>query len=384
MTWRGSASFRWLVILLALVLAGNLFIHERDRQQQSKSWKAGAIWRPLPDFPKSDKARELAIADTRARLAADPLASGELRNLVLLRRDIALDKYRNDLELAQRVSRRDVPLQIELLRVSAEMADLRGVLHHSDRLIQTSPNFSAELYKSLSAGLSEPAWRAALRGYENKAWFKGFLISALNSAPPLDLVALIVDGGRVLPSGRAILPQLQVKLVESGAIDSARNLVVRYGGLAPSTLDTMAISRQTSDPAGAPFTWAFPLLKNSSGPELYDGMAGFEIGTDKGGVLMERVTDFSPGRYAFLQTITGISDPAISAWWQGNCKGPDAPPKAFLNQPLPIRNGISNYRTIVIIPEGCTTQHWRFNVLLAEGQDNTRIVLGSLAMERLP
>lgn len=369
---------------MALAFAGGSLSYEQDRLERSKSWSAGAIWRPLPDFPKSDKARTVAIANARMRLAADPLASGELRNLVLLKRYTDSNRYRADLELAQRVSRRDVPLQIELLRVSAEQSDLRGVLRHADRLIETSPNLRAELYKSLSAGLSEPAWRAELQGYANKAWFNGFLVFSLTSAQPRDLVALIVDGGRILPSGRAILSKLQVRLVDSGSSDVARNLVVRYGGVPPSALDTFSISLKTSDPAGAPFTWSFPLLKDSTGPELVEGTAGFEIGTGEGGVLMERVTTLAPGRYALFQTMTEANDPSIRAWWQGSCKEPGASSKAFLDQSLPMRSGTSNYRIIVNIPVGCNTQRWRLNVLLAEGQDHARFVLEALAMERLP
>lgn len=335
-------------------------------------------------MPTSDTAREVAIADVRARLAPDPLASGELRNLVLLRRSIALTQYRAELELVQRISRRDVPLQIELLRVSAEQADLRGVMRHADRLIHTSPNLRADLYKSLSAGLSEPAWRAELRGYEKKAWFEGFLVSCLSSAQPRDLAALIVNGGRILSSGRAILERLQVQLVDSGAVELASTMAVRHGGVHPPALDAMAITPRTSDPAGVPFTWSFPLLKDRSGLELREGAAGFEIGTDEGGALMERVTIFAPGRYAFLQTTNGVSDPAIKAWWQGTCIGPDALAKTFLNQALPMRSGTSHYRIIVEIPAGCKTQRWRLNVLLDDGQDHARFVLQALSVEWIP
>lgn len=369
--------------MLALVIAVVSFSYEQARLERSKSWSAGAIWRPLPDLPQSDMAREDAIAEVRARLGSDPLASGELRNLVLLRRNLSLSQHRADLELAQRISRRDVPLQIELLRVSAELADLRGVLRHADRLIQTSPSLRAELYKSLGVGLGDPAWRAVLREYENKAWFEAFLVSCLSSAQPRDLAALIVTGGRVLPSGRAIVPQLQVQLVNSGAIDIARNFAVRHGGIPPQALDTIAISPRTSDPAGVPFTWSFPLLKDRLGLELREGSARFEIDTGGGGVLMERVTTLAPGRYAFLQTTTEASDPATRVWWQGNCKGPDAPTKAFLKQFMPMRSGTSRYRIIVDIPVGCETQHWRLNVLLAEGLDNAHFVVEALSMERL-
>lgn len=361
-----------VLFALAGTLAWASWIAAEAQVRAARSLPSGALW------PQRSVAGAGALADPRqgpdlARLhlrvsALDPEA---LHDLALARP--SQDRARSDgLQLAERVTRRHAPTEIQLLVQASGDQDYAALLRHADHLLAVPTGLEQGLLDSLALGLSDPALRTALRPYHQHRWFGSFLAVSLRKADPRDVLTLVKDSPASTALPAALVVALQESLVTAGLWQEARALAIARGGVAPTAIDSFALPGNAPALAGWPMTWRIAdegvdLSVDWRGPGVAFAIAG---GTTV--PIMERFTALAPGDYELSHAMTLIDARDLAAWWDLSCSGAGGTAHAFA-QRIAVSDRQERYR--LTIPQGCSVQHWQLRAL---GEDGQRPILFEL------
>lgn len=326
-------------------------------------------------------------ANAKAALRLDPLnpaAVFELGKAVEPRDAAAAAKF---YDLAERLSRREVPNEIALEALAGEQGDVAGAITRIDRIVSVAPALRKTVFAALVPALEDPTIRDALSRYAGRPWYFGMLWAAIEGdADPLAVEFLIRAGQSHLANDTAttLHARLMTKVIAAGNFDAAARLFAALPAPRRSALGQIGFSRATTDPRGAPLTWR---LANEPGLAVAlsgaDGLS-ISIEADQPARAASRTTLLSPGEYGILQTLSyDERAPRAGITWDVVCAGPQ--PRSLWHQPMPPRQGeAATYRARLNIPSGCGAQEWRLQAIGQGGNFPSVVMLSGLSLARQP
>lgn len=380
LAWRDTAVAYWLSAdpvqapwpirsdpCIELAAADEVILDEREAGEQ--------FWRTIP-------------AQARTALRANPLEVTAVRDLALVADILGASGGTPDathyLRLAERMSRRDVPTQIALLRQAAEANAYRPTFMHLDTILSVNPSLGTQFFAPMATLLGDLEARRRLAGYADRPWFGAFVAGAVKEADnPADLAALLVESRATLPLAQAmLLPRLLGRLVDAGDYAAARTLAVGFGGARPAMLGNFALTGATTDPRFAPLTWRLgdsDVVQTSVSPE---GVMEVDLRPGSTEPVAERVTRLAPGSYLIEQKVTRSDDDGpLFVAWELRCQLGKRMQLAW-RQPVPVPQGEAHYRARLEVPNDCPIQQWRLMALADDTQTDASFRIGALRLAK--
>jgi hypothetical protein len=329
---------------------------------------------------------DLRLVDVTAKrvLAETPLDASAMRQVALASRLIGRDGFREELLLAERISRRDLATQTALLGLASIAGDYEGFFLHLDRAFTVRPSAVGTLNASFAQSLGDPKLRAGLIRHAQRPWFPWIVKFATEmGSDPANVATLLIEGRIRLPDYHAgLIPRLLDKLMESDRYDVARQLVSTAGAMPPAALDDFGFNAATVHPETAPVGWRLITNERVETRLGTDAALEIDVQPEKMAAVAERVTGFPPGSYS-LEQRAGVSGDIQDTYlqWELVCgsRGQVAP---IWNEAKAIRAGQASYAYPVSIPENCTPQRWRLRVLPGEGQSAATVRIDTIALRK--
>jgi hypothetical protein len=284
--------------------------------------------------------------------------------------------------LSEKLSRRELVNQIELLRLSAPSNDIAGALAHLDRIFLVSPTLGDKLTPGLALTLNDPVELDEVAKYAQRPWFPGLIGAAIDAdVNPVELRRLLaLEQGHVEPTRlEALSTHLLTHVIAAQDYGQAQDMVEHLPPSIRAVLDGIGFSAASTDARLAPLSWTLA-NDNAKAANLPDGNGlALSIGPEQTGILAERVTLFKPGRYDLTQTIAyDGTTPRAAIIWDVACEPALVSP--IWHQPVPDRPGITTYRSTITIPHDCQAQHWRLRATGAIGQQASRAEIRQLVL----
>lgn len=263
-------------------------------------------------------------------------------------------------QLAERVTRRELGVQMELLRTQVTNNDLAGGFRHLDRALTVSPEAGATLLPGIAQSLDLPEIRRLLIPYAKRPWFAALVRQGVEKAPdPLSVAALLREANKKATDlSPDTLPSLLRALITAEEGYEAGQLAVRADAISTDGLEQFGVSEQTLNPKAWPLTWQ---LANSDAASVKPGNAAeivFTLEAGRSATLLDRVTVYRSGTYTLGNTLSG-SDTRLNARWEMHCVGKDGE-KLVWSQRIPVSEAAQRSEVAVTIPEGCPAQRWQF------------------------
>lgn len=323
------------------------------------------------------------VTDAQAVLQDAPLNAVALRQMALARS--ARDGGGNDqlLDLASRITRRDLVTNLLLIDKAALEGGRDRSLSLYDRTLTIFPDVSPQLFPLLVAAAGDAEVLKELSGYAARPWFGRFLTQALAlGAATTDVTALATASKSRLDRERytALVSQLLRQLVSRGDYREARQLAAQLDGYDTAAFDQLGLSQATTDPRAAPLSW---VLRSDDAVAVTlgeDQALDIVVEPEQTGLAAERVTLLRAGAYDVLQTLTYTEGEAPARLtWQVTCLGRTA--VDIWSQPLPVQQRKTTYQAHLTIPEGCEAQRWRLMAWAIDGQQPAHVRLTGLSLQ---
>lgn len=271
-------------------------------------------------------------------------------------------------QLAERVTRRELGVQMELLRAQVTNNDLASGFRHLDRALTVSPEAGATLLPGIAQSLDRPEIRQLLIPYAKQPWFAALVRQSVEKSPdPLSVAALLTEANKkVTELSPDTLPSLLRALISAEEGYEAGQLAVRMDAVSTDGLEQFGVSEQTLSPKARPLTWQ---LANSDAASVKPGNAAeivFTLEAGRSATLLDRVTIYRAGTYILGNTLSG-SDTRLNARWEMRCVGKDGE-KLVWSQRIPVSEAAQRSEVAVTIPEGCPAQRWQFKASASDLQ----------------
>jgi hypothetical protein len=376
LAWRDAAAAYWLKAAPGSAPAG----------LASDPRIALAARDPMLLFGAASRSDALAVLEeARAALRPAPLEAAAMAQLGLASTLLGNRQLKRKLHFAERISRRDRVTQAALVSLAATEGDYQATFDHLDKLLTVNPGAGTEIFASLAPLVADAKVREVLVRYAQRPWFSAFLyVVADNAANPADLAALMLGARALPPEHRStLLPRVLHRLVDAGDHDLARQIAVKLGRADPAALDDFSFTAVSTDAALVPLSWQ---LRSDNIVQTHIAVDdGLEVGVTPGqpAVIAERVTDLSAGTYSLEQEVGGAdTGQAPHLEWNLACKsGSDA--RIVWRQPIPLREKLIRYRSMLHLPGGCAQQLWQLKVLASDRQTTARFRVKTAKLRRL-
>lgn len=287
------------------------------------------------------------------------------------------------LSLAERVSRRDVPTQMALLRLAADAEDHGRTFLRLDRILTVAPAAGTRFFGPMAKLLADEPARRELMRYFGRRWFPAFALGAVRETEdPADLARLLIASGASSADAEpALLPALLERLALTGDYTTARELALRFGKAHPVALSSFALNKATTDARFAPLTW-----KLGQSEDVQTGLApdkGVDVAIRPGQTvtIAERATKLTSGTYMIEQDVApDDASTGLTLAWELRCGAGTTP---SWRQAIVIGSA-ETYRERVDIPPGCAPQRWRLLGAADDAQSDAAFRLVSLQIARTP
>lgn len=334
---------------------------------------------------------ESDLASMRAALVSQPL-SPDLLALSGLYRDAKGQNAEAEafIQAANRVSRRSALAELALIEGASSSGDIGAAIRHYHAALSVHPDLQPSLLPILSAALTYPEVRAALKPYIARPvrWSGAFLSMAAREAGAAELEALLEPVPPALreeayrPGLAAILHRLAL---ERGSEAAARFAAQLIPGFAPAALSDFGLSEATSDERLGQLAWSF----RSS-----EGIAA-ELGSDqvltitaqplfRGAAASRDLLVQGGANYLFNQRVSFGSEavkPRLR--WTAACVKPgEGKLEPFWDQPVPASSNTVRYRTPVPVPADCSVVRFTLEVAGPDGQMPATVSLSELGFVR--
>lgn len=261
------------------------------------------------------------------------------------------------LQLAARISRRNMQVEAALLKRAAEKGDAAGALVHVDRILRVFPEAGGEILPGLAGLMGTGEGRALLAPYVGRPWFLHVASQAVSRKIDAGAIAVLLSArkgaGASLP--KDMISILIGKMLERSEISRAMDWVAGLAGRPVGALDHFGLSPFTVDQVYAPLTWKIPARRDVSGAYRRDGMIEFLAAPDSFVTLLERVTAYEPGTYSFEQKAR-MNSGDLTLEWVIHCNG-SGRNRPFWRKPLSA-GAVRQEAIRVTVEEGCRQQKW--------------------------
>ena len=325
---------------------------------------------------KSQPERLAAEAQAIAAAARDvlrrsPLDVMAMRQLGVLAELRSAGSGRNQIALAERISRRDLTTELLSIDHAALQSDANAAatLRHFDLALSAYPLAKSQLLPVVASQLGEPDVRRALAAYAGRLWLRDFAINAVEyDVPPAALVEFYAD-----MDGRIATAELQEGairlvrwLVSNGQYAALATFAGRLPGLSRDAFAAIGVNEVTRDARFAPLSWT--LSSDASVSAQADGDA-LLVRAEPGvtAFAASRLTLLAPGKYEFVQTLTADADTSLArVEWQVIC--PEDPRRQLLQVDSQVAGAGGDRRARLTIPAGCAAQLWQLRAAATSTQ----------------
>jgi hypothetical protein len=374
------------------------------RNQALLSYSEGRPPQGMPQWAASDP--EIAVTAGQARLAGPALsgreaeaiagnaraalASGPLNPAALYQLGAVSEQSRPGtglpfFELTERLSRREVPNELQLERRAAERGDLPGALSRVDHIVSVAPSLAGTVFPPMVPALADPAIRAAFTRYASRPWFASLLTAAVDGGGDPDAIAAMTAAasGSLAPEVvDDIGARLMSRLLAGGDFDAARRQLARLSRARREGLSGIDFNPVTLDPRLAPLSWSLASDATASAQSTPARALTVSVGAEKSAQVATRTTLLPAGQYELLQTLAyDAGTPPASLIWDVTCGG--AAPAALWHQLIPFRGGARvTYRAAITVPPECGAQVWRLQAVGGAGDVASSVTLSGLRLGR--
>lgn len=308
-------------------------------------------------------------------LVAEPLSATALWVWCAFQTD---DVSKTGLLVAEKVTRRELGVQMEWFRSKAEGGDLGASFKHLDRALTVYPDAAPIMLGGLAQVLEVKEVRTIAAPYSSRPWFGGLIREATSKTPnSLDIAALLTEANAItasLPKGS--LPGVLRRLVQEGEGFEAGQLALRMKALSQNGLEKFGIGADTTQAEARPLTWQFATVGGVSGALGQKGHVTFAIEPGRSGTLLDRVTVYRNGSYNLTQSLSA-SDPRISLVWELRCLD-GADERLAWSQSVPLQSSVRRLSAQLTIPEECPAQRWTL-----KGSASDLQVAGEIELDQL-
>jgi hypothetical protein len=381
--------------MLAFALASSFLalLSFNEAASQLPNGKASPVQLPVLTTPVtiqlSREAREELVRDdvsssqlsrlTRVairRLANEPL-DAEALWLWSFSQDAQIRK--RTLHLAERMSLRETPVQLQLMKLEAEAGDLSASLNHLDNALLVSDSAAPAMLRALLNGLDQPGFVKLLRPYIDRPWYKLLLQQAvLHATDPRHASELLLQAplsSDDLPN--QLITTLATRLVMASDYMAAKAVVMRFVGLRESTFSDFSVSTETTVLDAAPLTWTFSGDANLKTKSIANGVL-FDFERGFGGPLMTRITSFSAGNYTLRQAIEASTSDLILRWELQCLDGGKF--KTIWYQSIPVETRQRVYDINISIGPKCLVQRWQLVTLNETTESRTTLAVRKMRL----
>ncbi len=292
------------------------------------------------------------------------------------------------MNLSERLSRRDLAVQLWLIEEAVLHDDLSGALLHYDRALSVHPDVSVQLFPVMTGALDTVQVASALAPYVRtwRPWVPGFLEYAVNqSADPVNILRLLrlsntqAVAAKLRPYETLLLAQLVVK----GQYEEANKLAIAMAGRKGKYLSAFGFSGESTDPELRPFSWTLG-DEGGIGVRLTEKSAlEVSVSPSTRGIAASRVLVAQPGRYLFSQALEfPESGDGVGANWVASCLSPKGNMRIWL-QDIPNTPGVSTYRSQFDVPNDCSALIVELSLNGVDSQFGTTFKILSVDLRRV-
>lgn len=338
--------------------------------------------------------RRQILTDTKSpirSLVDAPLNPGAFRVLALAKSQLGSNpvEMRRLMQASERLSRRDLAVQLWMIEDAVSRNDLNAALIHYDRALSVHPDVSVQLFPILAGALDSEQVISALAPYLRawRPWVPGFLeFAANNSAEPLNVLHLLQRSG-IQPTAtkiRAYERLLLAQLVVKGRYREGNALAKAMAGSNARKLSAFGFSQISSDPELRPFSWTLG-DEGGIGARVTESF-GLEISVSPStrGVAASRVVYVQPGRHMFSWVID-LPNTArgIGGSWAASCLSPKGNFRVW-NQDIPGGAGTRGYRSEIDVPENCPALMVELSFNSVDSQFGATVGVRSIDLKKIP
>lgn len=343
----------------------------------------------------------LARQDRASFRQVKRLARVSLRSQALNPRALRLMAYADDgllaepksqkfIDMATRLSRRELGAQVWLIEKNVAANDAVGALRHYDTALRTNTAIQLPLYTQLTAGVELPIIRQALAPYvrADTPWMRAFLTYAIgNSANPTSIVALAEAAGGMpkAETYRDLEKLLLSQLLAKGQFAVARDYYLKLPNAKPRILTSLGFDVDNMSARSGPLGWQ--LVQGASAGSDWSGDAGNQAlatfaNSGERGVVARKWMFLAPGNYRIDMAFGAASMPPTSAIeWSMNCLSEAQAVSVWRSGPLRPVAGTKAHGLANITP-GCRFQSIEILMAGGESQNGAELVVESVQITR--
>lgn len=313
--------------------------------------------------------------EARQALLAEPLSPTAIWVLAAQQQDASTQGM---LLLAEKVTRRELGVQMALFRLATEKGDLARGFAYLDRGLTIHPEAAPALLRGVLQALAEPDIRALFLPYAQRPWFSVLLReSASKAADGLTSAALITEAKLTKEHfAPGLLPLVLSRLIKEGEAYEAGQLAMRTGIITEAGLESFAITPETTLVEARPLIWQF-VSNDAVSWKVQDGTkVEWTLEPGRSAVLTERVTLYRSGPYQLTQLVSG-TDQRLLVVWELRCIDGDGERRVW-SQPIPLQSNVQQLEVEVSIPSDCPAQRWTL-----KGSASDLQTAGSIFLEKL-
>lgn len=232
--------------------------------------------------------------------------------------------------LGERLSKREVGIQLLLFQDAVKRRQLGPALGHLDIALTTSGERQELFYPPLAQALQSPEMRQGLVGLgeRRRAWLAPFLTYAVDEAGRAEEVADVLR--RLSPAARSpLLPLLServlTRLVAADNYAAARSFAALLPAAAYRALGDAGINARTTDPRLGTLGWQLLENPNSvvqleSGRNASQRTLHVDLAAGEDAIVLRRVLFLAPGRYRFAaRHVADDGSPPLNTDWSLRC-----------------------------------------------------------------
>lgn len=263
---------------------------------------------------------------------------------------------RRIMQLAERVSRRDVLLQMWLIEDAVSRGNLEEALDHYDIALSISTTVQPLLFPILTSALSEPDIVTGVGRSiaQRRPWTDAFLDYAISNGRPAEVAALILRSGAYR---RPEMVDRQQDLLGRFAGEGDIAGALRYAEALPEAdhdaLSTFGFSPRSTARRFAPLTWRLSDSGDVQAALEGDDRLSVNATTGAEGVAVLRIVALPAGHYRFRQRVSVDAQSApASATWHWACVAPKR------SHPIgavgaPVAPGTHSQEVVIEVPKNC-------------------------------
>lgn len=330
-----------------------------------------------PPFPSADSVRQSALESLRGQLINERAI-----RLLAFASDLKRDRQGalGLINTAQRLSRRDLRSRLWMIEYFAGTGNADAALAQYDLALRTSSVAPQVLFPVLASALADeslwPPFAKYLKSRPN--WVPQFLTYAIREGQHPEAIAklLLRYGGPDLPEMDAVLLG---RLVLANQDKVATAYYLSRPGAARSTLTTLALNNENTNPRYIPITWnLFPRAEMDSALVDGDGRNRRSISThaDAGasGIVGRKFLTLAPGTYRVAITPAQVAKEDAYVGWELVC--------ATTGDKISSSGGARNDR-LLTVPADCPAQYFDLLVSNAGRDESLELTIDDVALKQV-